>query len=586
VLAALLLRADEVVPVERLVDEVWGEDPPPSAAHSLEAYVSRLRQTLVPRGVALERRGGGYSIDLGDAVLDARLFEALLGEASQAEAAGDAERAVALATEALALWRGPVLAGVRLHLDGDAESERLEELRLRAIEIRFDADLALGRHRELVGELGRLVDEHQYRERLVAQLMVALYRSGRQAEALAAYESTRRLLMDELGIQPSPELQRLSGEIVRQEAKLSVPAAPVHAGRGTTSRRRRAALGLALAVAAVPAVTVALVWGGIGGGGGGTATAGTRVALILPRASKAGREDTFVAPFLNGLRRATREYDLETKAFVLDEWNPTAEALGRLARSLRTGGFDLVLVAGLGPSGFALLSIISRLPATHFVYLDASLRGTQVKWPPNATGLPFADADSGYLAGYLSGLMSARKSPLQGQRPMVSVVGGHPVPNVTTLVRSFVRGAREAQPGVAIRVDYAYSFTDQSICERIANRQIDRGSTVVFAAAGTCGLGALAAAGVRGAWGVGADADRSYLGAHILASTMKRYDRAVELAVRWFLEGTLPRGNLVLGLDDDAVGIAGISPEVPTMIRKRVARVEASLRAAEAAPRS
>jgi basic membrane protein A len=169
---------------------------------------------------------------------------------------------------------------------------------------------------------------------------------------------------------------------------------------------------------------------------------------------------------------------------------------------------------------------------------------------------------------------------------MVSVVGGHPVPNVTTLVRSFVRGAREAQPGVAIRVDYAYSFTDQSICERIANRQIDRGSTVVFAAAGTCGLGALAAAGVRGVWGVGADADRSYLGAHILASTMKRYDRAVELAARWFLEGTLPRGDLVLGLDDDAVGIAGISPEVPTMIRKNVARVEASLRAAEAAPHS
>ena len=581
-LAALLLRADEVVPLERLVDEVWGEDPPPSAAHSLEAYVSRLRQTLVPRGVALERRGGGYRIDLGDAVLDARLFEALLGEASQAAAAGEAERAVAVATEALALWRGPVLAGLRLHLDGDAERERLEELRLRAIEIRIDADLALGRHRELVGELRRLVDEHPYRERLVAQLMVALYRSGRQADALATYESTRRLLMDELGIQPGPELQRLSGEIVRQEAKLSAPAAPVRAGHGTRRRRRGTALGLAFAVAAVPAVAVALIWGGIGGGGGGTAAAGTRVALNIPRASKAGREDTFVTPFLDGLRGAARKYDLETNAFVLDQWNPTAEALVRLERSLRTGGFDLVLVAGLGPSGFALLPTISRLPATRFVYLDASLRGAQVKWPPNVTGLPFADADSGYLAGYLSGLMSARKSPLQRQSPMVSIVGGHPVPNVTTLVRSFVRGAREAQPGVAIRVDYAYSFTDQSICERIANQQIDRGSTVVFAAAGTCGLGALAAAGVRGAWGVGSDADRSYLGAHILASTTKRYDRAVELAVRWFLERTLPRGDLVLGLDDDAVGIAGISPEVPTTIRKKVARVEASLRAAEA----
>jgi len=470
--------------------------------------VSRLRQTLVPHGVALERRGGGYRIDLGAAVLDARLFETLVGEASHAAAAGHAERAASIATEALALWRGPVLAGVRLHLDGDAESARLEELRLRAIEIRVDADLALGRHREIVGELRRRVEEHPYRERFVAQLMVALYRSGRQADALATYESTRRLLTHELGINPGPELRHLSGEIVRQDAKLSVPAAPDHAGHGGLRRRRGAALGLTLAVAAVPAVTVALLWVGVRGGGGRTPTAGTRVALILPRAAKAGREDTFVAPFLDGLRRAAREHDLETKAFVLDQWNPTARALGRLARALRTGGFDLVLVAGLGPSGFALLPTVSRLPATRFVYLDGSLQGAHAKWPANATGLPFADADSGYLAGYLSGLMSKRRPPLQGRTPMVSVVGGPPVPNVTRLVRSFVRGARKAQPGVAVRVDYAYSFTNQSICERIANRQIDRGSTVVFAAAGTCGLGALAAAGVRGAWGVGADADR------------------------------------------------------------------------------
>jgi DNA-binding SARP family transcriptional activator/basic membrane lipoprotein Med (substrate-binding protein (PBP1-ABC) superfamily) len=589
VLAALLLRAGEVVPLERLVDEVWGEDPPPSAAHSLEAYVSRLRQSLVPHGVALERRGGGYRIELGDAVLDAHLLEALVGDASRASAAGDAERAAALATEALALWRGPVLGGVQLHLDGEAESERLEELRLRAIEIRVDADLAIGRHQELVGELRRLIHEHPYRERLVAQLMVALYRSGRQADALTTYESMRRRLMDELGIQPSPEVQRLSGEIVRQEAKLSLPVAPVEASRGTRSRRRGAVLGLAFAVAALPAVAVALVLGGVGGGGDAAAT-GTRVALILPRASEAGREDTFVTPFVDGLRRVANDYGVETKTFVLDQWHPQAAALERVGRSLRTGRFDLVLVAGLGPSGFALLPIVSRLPAVRFVYLDASLEGTPVewhlKWPRNTTGLPFADADSGYLAGYLSGLMSGRKSPFLSRNPMISVVGGPPVPTVTTLVRSFVRGARKALPGVAIRVDYADSFTDQTICERIANRQIDRGSTVVFAAAGTCGLGALAAAGVRGVWGVGGDADRSYLGAHILASTVKRNDRAVELAVRWFLEGTLPAGDVVLGLDDDAVGIAGISPEVPPTIRKRIARIEASLRAAEAAPHS
>jgi len=130
---------------------------------------------LAPHGVALERRGGGYRIGLGRAVLDSRVFEALVDEAAQASAGGDDSRAAALAKEALGLWRGPVLSGVPLHLDGRAEAERLSELRSRALEIRVDADLALGRDAELVGELRRLVEESPYRERLVAQLMVALY---------------------------------------------------------------------------------------------------------------------------------------------------------------------------------------------------------------------------------------------------------------------------------------------------------------------------------------------------------------------------------------------------------------------------
>jgi DNA-binding SARP family transcriptional activator/basic membrane lipoprotein Med (substrate-binding protein (PBP1-ABC) superfamily) len=569
VLATLLLRADEVVPLERLIDEVWGEDPPPSAAHSVEAYVSRLRQILVPRGVAVERRGGGYRLELGTAVLDSRRFEDLV---DQAAAAGEAERAAALATEALGLWRGPPLAGVRLHRDGEAERERLEELRLSAIELRVDAELESGRHQELVAGLRRLVDEHPYRERLVAQLMVALYRSGRQADALATYERTRRLLVDDLGIQPGRQLQRLSGEIVRQDAKLSAPAAPRR-----TSRRRGVALALALAAAGAAALSAALVWGT--DGRGGAAAGGTRVALILPRAAVAGREDTFVTPFVDGLRRAASAYDVETDTFVLEPIRPSTRAVKRIVERLRAGRFDLVLVAGLSASGFGLRRLLDRLSAMRVVYVDASLRQTPFEWPPNATGLAFADADSGYLAGYLSGLVSARRGPLQHRRPMVSVVGGIPTPDVTQLVRSFVRGARDAQPGVATRVDYAWSFGDQAICERLANEQIDRGSTVVFTAASTCGLGALAAAGVRGVWGVGSDADRSYLGSHILASTVKRYDRAVELAVRWFLEGTLPPGDVVLGLDDDAVGIAGISPEVPEATRRKVARLEASLRA-------
>jgi DNA-binding SARP family transcriptional activator/basic membrane lipoprotein Med (substrate-binding protein (PBP1-ABC) superfamily) len=570
-LAALLLRAGEVVAVERMVDEIWGESPPPSAAHSLEAYVSRLRKVLAPNGVSLERQGRGYRLALGHAVLDAHVFEGLVQEASDAAAAGDDRRAAALSRQALDLWRGPVAAGVLLHLDGRADTERLEEVRLRALEIRIDADLALGRHAELVGELRRLVEEHPYRERLVAELMIALYRSGRQAEALEAYERTRRVLMDDLGIQPGPELQRLSGQIVRHEPELSVAvsAAPVRGESPRTPRRRRVISALVIALAVAVAVAVGLVWG-LGGGGVDTTAPDPRVALVVPRPSTAGREDASVAPYVDGLFLVARKYGLDTRTFVLNKSGPNEPALS---------GFDLVVSAGLDPASSGLPDA-AHSSDTRFVYVDASLHGTRVERKPNATGLPFADEKAGYLAGYLSGLTAAR---LHRERPVVSVVGGPSGPPVDALVRGFARGARAARPRIEVLVARAPSSTDQSVCERIANNQIDRGSTVVFAAAGTCGFGALSAAGLRGVWGVGSDADRSYLGPHILASTVKRVDRAIELAVRLFLQGSLPSGDIVLGFDDDAVGISGISPEVPHDIRKKVAAAAASLRAAESA---
>jgi DNA-binding SARP family transcriptional activator len=160
VLAILLLRVGEVVPVERLIDDVWGDTPPPSAAHSLEAYVSRLRQLVGGEGVSLARRGAGYCLELHHAVLDAQVFEQLADDASLAAAAGDHERVAALAAEALALWRGPALADVALASSGRADAERLDERRLRLLEQRFEAELALGRHEAIVGELQQLVGQN------------------------------------------------------------------------------------------------------------------------------------------------------------------------------------------------------------------------------------------------------------------------------------------------------------------------------------------------------------------------------------------------------------------------------------------
>ncbi len=184
--------------------------------------------------------------------------------------------------------------------------------------------------------------------------------------------------------------------------------------------------------------------------------------------------------------------------------------------------------------------------------------------------------------------MEARRSLPVGGEHMVSVVTGEPhFPQEEEWERGFSAGARRALPGVSVRVDYSFEYDDQATCERIANRQIDAGSGVVFAAAGDCGLGALSAAAIRGVWAVAAGEDSSNLGPHILASATKRYDRLVELTVSWYLEGRLPPGeDIELGLTDDAVALVGISPDVPPAIRSKLAREVARLRAQETSPTS
>jgi basic membrane lipoprotein Med (substrate-binding protein (PBP1-ABC) superfamily) len=167
---------------------------------------------------------------------------------------------------------------------------------------------------------------------------------------------------------------------------------------------------------------------------------------------------------------------------------------------------------------------------------------------------------------------------------MVPIIVGEPeFPQEQMWARGFSAGARRALPGVDVRVDYSHEYDDKEICERIANRQVDAGSGVVFAAAGDCGLGALSAAAIRGVWGVAGDEDRSHLGPHILASATKRFDRLVELSVSWYLEERLLAGeDIELGLTEEAVAIVGISPQVPDDIRRRVAQEAARLRGEEA----
>ncbi|MGP3984281.1 BTAD domain-containing putative transcriptional regulator [Streptomyces sp. KR80] len=222
-LAALLLRGGRTATASELVDALWGEEPPDAAVAALRTYASRLRRAFGPDADALVSESGGYAIRVTDGSLDIALAESYAAQAEKARAHGDRSGARGLINDALALWDGEPLAG----LPGpyaDAQRTRLEEWRLQLIETRLDMDLEAGCHAEAVSELTALTAAHPLRERLRALLMLALYRSGRQAEALAVYADTRRLLADELGVDPCSELAELQQRILRADADLAAPA--------------------------------------------------------------------------------------------------------------------------------------------------------------------------------------------------------------------------------------------------------------------------------------------------------------------------------------------------------------------------
>lgn len=223
-LAILILSRNRVVPVERLADELYAGRPPVSAVTQVQRQVSELRRALGSAD-AIKTRPPGYALPIRDAELDLARFERLAAAADDARSRDDCEGAAALLREALALWRGPALADLAYESFARAAAERLEELRLAALEDRIEAELALGRHAVLAAELEGLVAEHPLREHLWGQRMLALYRSGRQAEALGAYRSARHTLVEGFGIEPSAPLQALERAILNHDPSLELGAA-------------------------------------------------------------------------------------------------------------------------------------------------------------------------------------------------------------------------------------------------------------------------------------------------------------------------------------------------------------------------
>jgi DNA-binding SARP family transcriptional activator len=344
-LAVLLLDAGRAVPVARLVDDLWGEDVPATAPKMVQILVSQLRK-LLPRD-ELTTRPPGYAIDIPPEALDLTRFECLRRDASAATDRGDDRTASDLLTRALSLWRGPALAEFSEPF-ARLEGPRLEELRLSALEHRIEADLALGRHAEVVGDLDVLVARHPLRESLRQWQILALYRCRRQADALAAYREARRVLGDELAIEPSPELRRLERAVLRQDPVLDVrpPGATVPAG---------AAPAPAPVLAASERVVGRERDLGVLAGLHAEARSGRRQVVFLtgePGIGKTTLAEAFAeAAAHDGETRVARGQCIEHRG-AAEPFMPVLEALGRLTRL--SGGERVVEVLGeIAPSWLA-----------------------------------------------------------------------------------------------------------------------------------------------------------------------------------------------------------------------------------------
>lgn len=571
-LAFLLLHRNEPVSTERIVDALWERDAPRTAAQIVRVYVSQLRKLVGPE--TLRTEGSGYMLRVADEDVDVVRFERRVVEGRQLRAAGEAAAAVDAFDEALSLWRGAPLA--ELAYDGFAQPEiaRLEELRLATLEDRFDAALTAGHDSDLVAPLERLVAAHPLRERLRAQLMLALYRAGRQADALAVYQSGRRLLVDELGIEPSETLRRLETRILQHDPTLERTAAwpsAVTAVSGVT-RRGRDALMVGVAALLLAGATGAYVL--VHGGGNGNSTAhvpggrALRVAVVNPGARPLpGQEAPVVEDPITGMRAAAAQLGLKARVYWNGDFNDLL-------------GWANLVVVGAVPGGTDAVADVARTnPRTRFLIQDSITRpGSPFRGLRNVTGIDFDDRELGYLAGALAALTAKPGSP-------VSAVGGVPEPAVNNLIAGYTAGARAIRPRIRVLVDYTQTFVYQAPCEEAANKQIDHGSAVIFDVAGACGYGAMQAAGIRSVWGIGVDSDLSYLGPQILASAVKRTDRATELAVTLFARGELPGGrDIKLNLANDALGLVGISDRVPPQTRTRLETIAERLRARDARP--
>jgi basic membrane protein A len=325
------------------------------------------------------------------------------------------------------------------------------------------------------------------------------------------------------------------------------------------------------------AITFALALGLVACGGdddaadtGSTPSSDVSVALVTDVGQLNDRGFNQLA--YQGLKRAERELGIRTRVVESQSAADYVPNYAALARQ----NFDLIIGVGFA-QGDAIDTAATQFPNTKFAIIDVDQSGLKHK-PTNVVGLLFKEQEVGYLAGYLAGLTQKRA----GGRDVIGSVGGFKEPPVDRFIAGYQAGAREALPGITTLNGYSSNWDDQAKCKEIALRQIARGASIVFQVAGECGLGALSAAKEESVWGIGVDADQSFLGPFVLTSALKRVDAAVFQTIRSVVDDRWEGGrNLTFGLEQDGVGLGKISAKVPQEDLDALEQVKERIRSGE-----
>jgi basic membrane protein A and related proteins len=268
-----------------------------------------------------------------------------------------------------------------------------------------------------------------------------------------------------------------------------------------------------------------------------------------------------------GLLRAQRELGIQQRVFQAKSPQEYLPNLSTFAR----GGYDLTIGVGFTEAD-AIDAVATNFPASNFAVVDVSQAEEKHK-PANLLGLLFKEQETGYLVGYLAGLEEKRRAG----KDVIGSVGGQKQPPVDRFIAGYQAGARAADPGITTVNAYSEDWNDQAKCKQIALNQVEQGAGVIFQVASGCGLGALDAAKEKGVWGIGVDADQSFLGPHILTSAVKRVDTAVFDAIKLVADGKFKGGNIVFGLKDNGVAVGKISPKVPKSEVAKVMQIRADI---------